>query len=160
MIATPQRRTVIKSIVAAGAMTLAFSAAGQAAEPTVIELTQTGCQFIESENGVDHGYKTSSKADCEVINETSLDGRLAKSKVLELKPGKYVFRVTNRDVPYDLGFWLRGEGIVGRTTLPSVSGGGLKTGVTKDYAIELKEGEYLYSCPLNPTPDYKIVVKG
>ena len=24
--------------------------------------------------------------------------------------------------------------------------------------IELKEGEYVYSCPLNPTPDYKLIV--
>ena len=36
---------------------------------------------------------------------------------------------------------------------------GLTTGTTQDYAIELKAGEYLYSCPLNPTPDYKLVVK-
>jgi hypothetical protein len=129
-------------------------------EVTVIELTQTACQFIESENGIDHGFKTSSKADCDVVNDASGDRRLAQAKVLELKPGKYVFRVTNRDVPYDLGFWLRGAGLIGRATLPSVSGGGLTTGGTKDYAVELKEGEYLYSCPLNPTPDYKIVVTG
>ena len=50
--------------------------------------------------------------------------------------------------------------LCGRATLPSVSGGGLTTGATKDYEIELSAGEYLYSCPLNPTPDYKIVVEG
>ena len=77
-----------------------------------------------------------------------------------MEPGKYVFRVTNKNVPYDLGFWLRGEGLVNRATLPSVSGGGLKEGVTKDYKITLKPGEYLYSCPLNPTLDYKLVVAG
>ena len=42
----------------------------------------------------------------------------------------------------------------------SVSGGGLGTGQTKDYEVELEPGEYLYSCPLNPTPDYRLVVKG
>ena len=75
-----------------------------------------------------------------------------------LKPGRYVFRVTNEDVPYELGFWLRGEGL-GRFLKDSVSGGGLTTGKTLDYEIELTEGDYLYSCPLNPTPDYRIVVK-
>ena len=153
----------MKSKILSAAALAAFSLAAAplaAAEPTVIDLTQTACQFIESENGVDHGFKTTSKEDCEVVNDESGDQRLADSKVLQLKPGKYVFRVTNRDVPYDLGFWLRGEGLIGRATLPSVSGGGLKTGVTKDYVIELTEGEYLYSCPLNPTPDYKIVVTG
>jgi hypothetical protein len=65
--------------------------------------------------------------------------------------------VTNKNVPYELGFYLRGSGL-GRLTLPKVSGGGLTTGKTIDYAIDLKEGSYVYSCPLNPTPDYPIVV--
>ncbi len=32
------------------------TAAVAAAEPKAIELTQIPCQFVESENGVDHGY--------------------------------------------------------------------------------------------------------
>jgi hypothetical protein len=130
-----------------------------AAAPAVIELTQTPCQFLESEHGKDHGFKSARAADCEAINARTGEERLAKARVLELKPGKYVFRVTNKSVPYELGFWLRGEGVVGRATLPSVSGGGLTTGRTQDYIIELKPGNYVYSCPLNPTPDYKLVVR-
>lgn len=148
--------------LAAVALTAAVASGAQrasAGEATVIALTQTPCQFVESENGVDHGFTTTRKADCDAINARSGAERLATAKVLELKPGKYVFRVINKNVPYDLGFWLRGKGL-GRLTLPSVSGGGLSTGATKDYVIDLKEGEYLYSCPLNPTPDYRIVVKG
>jgi hypothetical protein len=68
------------------------------------------------------------------------------------------FCVTNKNVPYDLGFWLRGDGLVNRAILPRVSGGGLAMGSTQTYEIELKVGEYVYSCPLNPTPDYKLVV--
>ena len=37
---------------------------------------------------------------------------------------------------------------------------GLGLGATKDYEVELKPGEYVYSCPLNPTLDYKLVVQG
>lgn len=129
-----------------------------AAEPAVIEFTQTGCQFVESE-GVDHGFKTSSKADCEALNQSSGRSRVEKAIPVVLKPGKYVFRVTNKNVPYPLGFWLRGDGLVNRARLPSVSGGGLTEGASRDYEIELKEGEYVYSCPLNPTPDYKLVVR-
>ena len=143
-----------------GLMGLAIAGARAAEYPQVIELTQTGCQFIESENGVDHGFKTAKKSDCEAANAESGDDRLATAKTLTLKPGTYIFRVTNRDVPYSLGFWVRGEGLIGRATLPSTSGGGLAQGVTKDYKIELTEGEYLYSCPLNPTPDYRLSVKG
>lgn len=137
-----------------------LSTMANAAEPTVIEFTQVGCQFIESENGVDHGFSTTQSADCEAINERTGDERLAKAKVLQLKPGKYVFKVTNKNVPYPLGFWVRGDGVVNRARLPSVSGGGLTLGTSKDYHIDLKPGEYVYSCPLNPTPNYKIVVSG
>lgn len=138
---------------------LAASPFAAAAAPAVIELTQTPCQFLESEHGRDHGFQSARAADCEAINARTGEERLAKARVLELKPGKYVFRVTNKSVPYELGFWLRGEGVVGRATLPSVSGGGLTTGKTQDYVIELKPGNYVYSCPLNPTPDYKLVVR-
>jgi hypothetical protein len=147
-------------VLAAAAFVLASLAgsAWAAGEPTVIELTQTGCQFLESENGTNHGYKTTRKEDCEAINSSSGEQRLAQSKTISLKPGKYIFRVTNKDVPYMLGFYLRGAGVLNYATLPRVSGGGLTTGKTQDYAIELKPGSYVYSCPLNPTPDYKLEV--
>lgn len=148
-------------VLAGAALAVATGAtAQQAGKPTVIELTQIPCQFVESENGIDRGYKSTRKEDCEAINAKSGAKRVAESKPLALKPGRYVFRVTNKSVPYELGFWLRGAGLAGRATLPSVSGGGLVLGKTQDYAIELKPGEYVYSCPLNTTPDYKLVVKG
>jgi len=131
------------------------SAEEQPAE--VIELTQTGCQFLETESK-DYEYVTKAKADCEKINTDTLAEREAGFKSLNLKPGKYIFRVTNRNVPYNLGFYLRGQGD-SKGTLPKVSGGGLKEGVTKDYEITLKPGEYVFSCPLNPTPDYPIIVQ-
>ncbi len=139
-------------------MTFAMSAPAMAA-PSVIELTQVPCQFLESEKGVDHGYKSTKQADCEAINAKTAEQRLAASKTIKLAPGEYIFRVTNKSVPYDLGFWLRGDGVVAFATLPSVSGGGLSMGKSRDYAITLKPGNYIYSCPLNPTPNYKLVVK-
>jgi len=151
-----------EAFVAAAAALAAVSSATaqQAGKPTVVELTQIPCQFVESENGTDRGYKSTRKEDCDAINAKSGAKRVAESKPLQLKPGKYIFRVTNKSVPYELGFWLRGAGISGRATLPSVSGGGLVLGKTQDYEIELKPGEYVYSCPLNTTPDYKLIVKG
>ena len=144
----------------------AFAApATSAQEARVIELTQVSCQFLESENGVDHRFTTTSKADCEAINgETGAD-RLAEAKVIELEAGTYIFRVTNKDVPYELGFWLREHDYnwknpLHKLTKISISGGGLAPGTTKDYEVELEPGEYLYSCPLNPTPDYRLIVKG
>lgn len=153
-------KVLLKAALAASGLAAAVAVGtANADDAQVIELTQTACQFVEVETG-DHGYTTTKKADCEAINAKSGAERLENSQTLQLKPGKYVFRVTNKNVPYGLGFYLRGDGIVNRTTLPSVSGGGLNQGVTKDYEITLTAGEYIFSCPLNPTPDYKIVVDG
>ncbi|MGB0630377.1 MAG: hypothetical protein ACPGRZ_06760 [Alphaproteobacteria bacterium] len=136
----------------------------QASAATVINLTQVGCQFIESENGTNHGYAPKSKADCVAINGKTGDKRLQAAKTLELKPGDYTFRVVNKNVPYELGFWLRSKGYdwrnpLHKVTKTSVSGGGLTEGKAKDYKVTLKPGEYVYSCPLNTTPDYRLVVK-
>lgn len=128
------------------------------AQPAVIELTQVPCQFVESE-GTNRGYKSRRKADCETINAASGAARAAQAKPLQLAPGTYTFRVTNKDVPYELGFWLRGATLASRLTLPGVSGGGLETGKTQDYTVTLEPGEYVYSCPLNTTPDYKLTVR-
>jgi hypothetical protein len=152
------------ALVAAAAIVVGASSAAYAASPNVVKLTQVGCQFVESENGENHGYMPTKKADCVAINEKTADKRLSASKVLELKPGKYVFRVENKNVPYELGFWLRSKGYdwknpLHKITKTSVSGGGLTEGKSRDYEVELKPGEYVYSCPLNTTPDYTLVVK-
>jgi len=145
------------------ALGLAGAPAGAAEQGRIIQLTQTGCQFLEPE-GVDHRYKTTKKADCDAINARTGADRLAKAKVIELKPGRYTFRVTNKNVPYELGFWLRSKGYDWRNpfhklTKVSVSGGGIRTGKSQEYTVTLKPGEYVYSCPLNPTPNYRLVVK-
>jgi len=154
-------RATLNRFLVGAAFTLAatsYLGTATAEEAQIIELTQVNCQFVESEHGKDHGFTSTTKEDCEVIHNQSGADRLAAAKVLELKPGKYIFRVTNKDVEYPLGFYLRGESVLDKVRLPKVSGGGLDTGVTKDYEITLESGEYVYSCPLNSTLDYKLMV--
>ncbi len=148
--------------VSLGAALSAAVAAAPARAAEIVTLTQTGCQFLEPE-GVDHQFKTTRKADCEKINAKTGAERVAKSEVMKLKPGEYVFRVTNKNVPYPLGFWFRSKGYnwknpLHKFTKTSVSGGGMTTGKTLEYKVTLKPGEYVFSCPLNTTPDYKVVV--
>ncbi len=161
-------RTGLKRLLWTGGLLLSLTANVQATPEaaasktvtgaTVITLTQTGCQFLEPEGGKNLGFKTGRKSDCEKINKNTRKERLQTAAPLTLKPGKYIFRVTNQNVPYELGFWLRGVGLA-RLLQPNVSGGGLTKGVTRDYSVELAPGSYAYSCPLNPTPDYPLVVK-
>lgn len=156
---------VLPAIAAAATLALGGISQGAAAQgATIIPLTQVACQFIESEGGVDHNYETTRKADCDRINAETGDERVAEAEVLRLSPGEYTFRVTNLDVPYELGFWLREEDYDWRNPIHqvskiSISGGGLTTGSVKDYTVELEPGEYLYSCPLNTTPDYRLIVE-
>jgi hypothetical protein len=147
------------------ALLLAVGLPAHANAADVIELTQTGCQFLESENGVDRGFEPKSADDCNAINADTGAERLAEAKVLELAPGTYTFRVSNTDVPYELGFWLREADYqlgnpLHKLTKTSISGGGMTMGTTQEYEVELDPGEYLYSCPLNPTPNYRLIVKG
>jgi len=125
----------------------------------VIELTQVPCQLLESEQGVNRGFKSARLHDCESTNATKVDRRLAHAPALKLKPGKTIFRVSNKNVPYELDYWLRGATFAGRAILPSVFGGGLTTGKTQDYEVDFKHGEYVYYCPLNSTPDYQHIVE-
>ena len=162
---TTTTRTFLPAVLLAplgAALTMAAVATTPVHAADVIKLTQTGCQFVEPE-GKDHGFETSRKADCEKINAKNGADRVAKSEVMTLKPGAYVFRVTNKNVPYPPGFWFRSEGYnwknpVHKLTKTSVSGGGLTTGKSLDYKVTLKPGTYVFSCPLNTTPDYKVVV--
>ena len=155
----------VLSAITAAALALGGMSQGAAAQGvTVIQLTQVACQFIESEGGVDRDYETARKADCDRINAETGDERVAEAEILRLSPGEYTFRVTNLDVPYELGFWLREKDYDLRNPIHhlskiSVSGGGLRMGSVKDYTVELTPGEYLYSCPLNTTPNYRLIVE-
>lgn len=146
-------------LVGAAVLGMLFTAPGWADGATVIDLTQTGCQFLQPEQGYDHRFKTKQATDCVEINSETGADRLAEVKPLVLKPGRYVFRIQNRDVPYQLGFYLRASSRLIRALRPKVVGGGIEQGETKDYEVELVAGKYLYSCPLNPTPDYPLTVK-
>lgn len=82
---------------------------------------------------------------------------------LKLKPGKYIFKVTNVSVDHEVAFVLNkakkdntpGEKVP-NAELPKT----LKKGETASTpVVELKPGRYLYQCPLNPTPHYVITVQ-
>ncbi len=80
-----------------------------------------------------------------------------ETKSLALAPGKYIFEVTNSNVDKKLGFYLTDD------AKKQVANSGLtkliKKGETaKTGIVELKTGEYNYSCPLNPTPHYTLTV--
>ena len=62
-----------------GGKFLVTSAQAARDDATLVVLTQTGCQFLESEKGVDHMFMPKSADDCNAINAKTGRDRLAKA---------------------------------------------------------------------------------
>lgn len=88
-----------------------------------------------------------------------------ETQELNLKPGKYQFRVVNKNVVKDLGFVIQNEADKNADVMKTAVENSFTTAYVKKgeagYTgiVELKAGSYVYSCPLNPTPHYKITVE-
>lgn len=86
-------------------------------------------------------------------------------KKLELKPGKYQFKVTNTNVDKEVGFVIQKEADKNMDVMKTAVENSFTTALIKKGetqmtgVVELKEGQYVYSCPLNPTPKYSLTVK-
>ena len=83
-------------------------------------------------------------------------------KAITLSEGTYVFEIANTEVGHNVGFVLAPKGktdpkhhIKNAYVTKQVENN--TTGHSKE--VKLKKGEYVYFCPLNPTPQYTLVVK-
>lgn len=81
-------------------------------------------------------------------------------KQITLSEGTYVFEIANNNVGHNVGFVLAPKSDVKKhiknayVTKP-VSNNSKST----SNKVTLKKGEYVYFCPLNPTPQYTLIVK-
>lgn len=82
---------------------------------------------------------------------------------LTLEAGKpYVFEVENKGVDHLLGFVIAPKGKTDKANhvqnaylYKTIADGEKST----SQQVVLEKGEYVFFCPLNPTPEYKIIVK-
>lgn len=109
-------------------------------------------------------FSQSKDKDVTIIELVQTENQFSTQK-LHLSPGKYRFRVVNENVNRDLGFVIQKatdkEADVMATALPnSFTTDYIKKGEAQYTGVVILEaGEYVYSCPLNPTPHYNIFVK-
>lgn len=122
-------KSIIKVIIALAIVTV--SATAQAQSPEKVTLNQTPGQFEQTE--------------------------------LTLEAGKeYVFDVTNKGVDHKVGFVIAPKG---KTDQKNHIANAYLSSTIKDgesaqsKVVTLEKGEYVYFCPLNPTPQYTIIVK-
>ncbi len=81
-------------------------------------------------------------------------------KQLTLKPGTYVFEIANNNVGHNVGFVLAPKSnpdahIKSAYVTSPVANNTKET--SKE--VTLEKGEYVYFCPLNPTPQYTLIVQ-
>lgn len=108
----------------------------------------------------EHMHKNNMKKEQVKIIELSQDLDVYNTTSLELEPGQYIFKVTNNSVDKALGFYLTDTG----AKPAQIENSGLAALVNKGETsqtgiVTLTPGNYQYSCPLNPTPHYSLVVK-
>ncbi|NIJ44239.1 plastocyanin [Wenyingzhuangia heitensis] len=83
-------------------------------------------------------------------------------KSITLSEGTYVFEIANHKVGKDVGFVLAPKG---KTDEANHIKNAYVTSLVKNNTtghskeVKLEKGEYVYFCPLNPTPQYTLVVK-
>ncbi|WP_353777269.1 cupredoxin domain-containing protein [Winogradskyella sp. 3972H.M.0a.05] len=101
--------------------------------------------------------------DAKVVSFEQTKGEFTQQSVT-LKEGNYIFEISNNNVGHDVGFVLVPKGKDAskpenhiKTAYVTKAVGNNKA--EKSQVTELKKGEYIYFCPLNPTPQYTLTVK-
>lgn len=119
-----------------------------------------GHKTMSKEKTMMKGHKTMS--DVETIQLKQIKGEFT-TQGLKLSAGStYVFEVTNDGVDHEVGFVIAPKG---KTDQPNHIKEAyvqktIKDGETSSSKeVTLTKGEYVYFCPMNPTPQYTIVVE-
>lgn len=85
-------------------------------------------------------------------------------KEVKISEGTYIFNVSNNGVGHNVGFVLVPKGKDASKPENHISNAyvtkAVATGKTESSKqVTLKKGEYVYFCPLNPTPQYTLIVE-
>lgn len=143
-----------KSIVAICAFTLLFLASCKEKEQEVV---------VEETPVVEEVVVKEKAPVVEVVKLEEVEGAFTTTE-LKLKPGIYSFEVTNKGIPHEVAFVLapnkediQEADFIADAMLTQT----LKDGETASskVPVTLEKGEYVYFCPLNKTPKYKLTVE-
>ena len=81
---------------------------------------------------------------------------------LTLEAGDYIFEIANSGVDHEVGFVLAPKGMTeaDHHIKEAYVQQTVKDGTTStSKVVSLEKGEYVYFCPMNPTPQYTLTVK-
>lgn len=120
--------------------------------------------FTLTTNAQDKMMKKNSKeAIVETVSLEQTKGVFTQQEVT-LKEGSYIFEISNNNVGHDVGFVLIKKGTDASKPENHIKTAYVTQAVAnnkkqKSNVTVLEKGEYLYFCPLNPTPQYELTVE-
>ena len=81
-------------------------------------------------------------------------------KKITLSEGTYIFEIANNNVGHNVGFVLAPKSDVKKHIKNAYVTKPVKNNSkSTSKKVTLKKGEYVYFCPLNPTPQYTLIVE-
>lgn len=101
------------------------------------------------------------KKGIKTVSLEQTDGEFTQ-KSLTLSEGVYVFEIANNNVDHEVGFVLAPKGKTDEAhhLKEAYVINPVKTDTkSKTQEVKLAKGEYVYFCPLNPTPEYTLIVE-
>lgn len=120
---------------------------------TILIITLT---FTLSTNAQDKMMKD---ANVKTVSLEQTKGEFTQ-QTLTLKEGSYIFEIANNNVGHQVGFVLapklNPEAHIKTAYVTTVVDNNTKE---KTNVTTLKKGEYIYFCPMNPTPQYTLIVE-
>ena len=131
----------------------------------IISILIVALTFSLNANAQDHMKKDTmmkdAKATLVALEQTK--GAFTQ-KELTLKEGDYIFEISNNNVGHQVGFVLVPKGKDASKPENHITSAYVTKAVEnnakeKTNVTTLAKGEYVYFCPLNPTPQYNLVVK-
>jgi len=81
-------------------------------------------------------------------------------KEITLEAGSYIFEISNNNVGHQVGFVLAPKSNPEAHIKTAYVTKAVDNNATETTNVtNLEKGEYIYFCPLNPTPQYTLIVK-
>ena len=101
-------------------------------------------------------------ANAQTVKTVSLEqtkGEFTQKKIT-LSEGTYIFEIANTNVGHNVGFVLAPKSDVKAHIKNAYVTAQVKNNEKQtSNKVVLKKGEYVYFCPLNPTPQYTLIVE-
>lgn len=136
-------------------VSLAFTSCKEEAK----KITEAPAEAVEVVEAVKE--MTKEVAQVKTVNLEQTNGEFTQ-KHITLNEGTYVFEIANNNVDHEVGFVLAPKGKTepeNHIKAAYVTSPVPTNGTSKTQEVVLTKGEYVYFCPLNPTPEYTLTVK-